>query len=85
MYQIKKSNRKGKKYMAVFNDGRPTVHFGSLRPDGTPYEQFQDTTPLKLYSDFDHKNKKRKDRYYARFGREAKRFSSKYFSHKYLW
>ena len=79
-YVIKKSTRKYKKYMAVFNDNsKPAVHFGDNR-----YEQYKDSTSLRLYSKFDHLDKKRRESYYARHGK-AIPFSAKYFSHKYLW
>ena len=40
-----------KKYMAYLksNPELPAIHFGALKEDGTPYEQFKDLTPLKLY------------------------------------
>lgn len=79
MYTILKSNRKHKKYKAVFKDGRPTVHFGDNR-----YQQYKDGTKLKLYKHLNHMDKTRRDRYYKRHG-TAKKYSAKYFSHKYLW
>ena len=78
MYQIKKSTMKHKKYMAVFKD--KTIHFGDNR-----YPQYKDKTGLKLYSHLDHGDEKRKKQYYARHGKEAEKYSAKYFSHKYLW
>ena len=54
-YTLKKSTRQFKKYMAVFDDGRPSVHFGDNR-----YEQYRDSTPLKLYSHLDHNDNTRK-------------------------
>ena len=56
------------------------VPFGDQR-----YEHYKDTTDLKLYSNLDHKDKKRKERYYARHGTHAEAFSSKFFSHYFLW
>lgn len=79
MYVLKKSSRKNKKYMAVFPNGN-TVHFGDSR-----YEQYKDVTNLKLYSNLDHNDIKRKKAYYSRFGDDAIRYSAKWFSHKYLW
>ena len=78
-YTIKKSTRNHKKYMAVFSDGRPSVHFGDNR-----YQQYEDKTSLKLYSKLNHKDEKRKKSYYERHGK-AVMYSSKWFSHKYLW
>ena len=78
-YTIKKSTRIHKKYMAIFSDERASVHFGDNR-----YQQFRDTTPLKLYSRLDHNDEKRKKAYYDRHGK-ATMYSAKWFSHKYLW
>jgi hypothetical protein len=79
VYVIKRSTRKDKKYMAVFSDGRPTVHFGDNR-----YEQYRDSTPLKIYSYLDHNDEKRRTAYFSRHGK-AERYSAKWFSHKFLW
>ena len=68
---------KNKKYMAVFDNKK--VHFGDNR-----YDQYEDKTKLKLYKHKDHKDKKRRDSYYARHGK-AELHSAKWFSHKYLW
>ena len=54
------------------------VHFGDNR-----YNQFKDK--IGLYRDLDHNDKKRRDLYYKRHGKSAKKDSAKYFSHKYLW
>ena len=79
MYTIFKSTRQFKKYMAVFSDSK-TVHFGDNR-----YGQYRDKTRLKLYTRLDHNDPKRKDNYYARHGVDAKLYTPKWFSHKYLW
>ena len=79
VYKIVKSTRKHKKYMAIFKDKRATVHFGDNR-----YQQYKDSTPLKLYSGLNHGDKERRKRYYQRHGK-AVLYSAKYFSHKYLW
>ena len=78
-YIIIKSNRKNKKYMAVFKDGSK-VHFGDSR-----YFQYFDKTKLKLYSSLNHHDKKRKELYYKRHGLESVKYTPKWFSHKYLW
>lgn len=80
VYVIRKSTRKNKKYMAVFSDGRPSVHFGDSR-----YQQWRDSTPLKAFTHLDHRDEKRRAAYYARHGRSAEMYSAKWFSHKYLW
>ena len=85
--EIKQSTRKNKKYMVKVND--KWIHFGDVR-----YAQYKDKTPLKLYSDLDHKDKKRRENYLKR----AKAIRNKhgeltyldknspnYYSVKYLW
>jgi hypothetical protein len=64
--------------MAVFSN--KTVHFGDNR-----YQQYTDSTSLKLYSHLDHLDKIRRKNYYARHGKKANLYSAKWFSHKYLW
>ena len=56
-------------------------------PTSKNYQQYKDTTPLKVYSNLDHLNLKRKQNYYKRFGKKdnAKFESAKYFSNNYLW
>ena len=48
-----KSERKNKKYAVVVND--KVIHFGDTR-----YQQYQDKTPLKLYSYLNHYDEKRR-------------------------
>jgi len=57
--EIKQSTQKNKKYMVLVND--KWIHFGDSR-----YEQFRDSTPLKLYSYLDHKDKERRKNYLQR-------------------
>ena len=89
MYKFYKSNRKGKKYkVEIFKNKKKikTIHFGGINvKTGIPYAQFKDSTPLKLYSKYNHNDKKRKDRYYKRHGKYKSKMTAKYFSHKYLW
>lgn len=81
IYTLQKSNRKYKKYMAIFKDGiTKSVHFGDNR-----YQQYKDGSGLKVYSHLDHNDKQRKLLYYKRHGKFANKYSAKYFSHKYLW
>ena len=78
-YEIKKSTRKNKKYDVYKND-KYLLSFGDKR-----YEQWKDSTPLKAYKHLDHGDQKRKDNYYKRFGKDAKKDTPKWFSHKFLW
>ena len=93
--ELSKSDRKNKKYKAVitfhnkFNkDGSnkvKTVHFGGIRLNGTPYEQYKDSTGLGYYSKYDHNDRERRRKYYERHGATAKPYSAKWLSHRYLW
>lgn len=62
-----------------------TIHFGAIKKDGTPYNQFKDSTGLGLYSKYDHKDKDRKARYYKRHNKSYGRYSADALSKKYLW
>lgn len=54
---------KHKKYKArvIWKGKEQTVHFGDTR-----FQQYKDTTPLRLYSHLDHNDKERRRRYLAR-------------------
>ena len=84
-----KSRRPDKKYTAVLVHritGRKVhVHFGGIRPDGTPYEQYFDNA-LGLYRAWDHNDKTRRRRWLLRHARDGfEPYSPSYFSKKYLW
>lgn len=87
---LRKSTRKNKKYMIDLIDHKTgkkkrTIHFGAIKKDGTPYEQFKDSTGLGLYSKYDHNDKERKARYYKRHKRKYGRYSADALSKRYLW
>tara|TARA_R110000772_G_scaffold64009_4_gene143122 strand:+ start:7435 stop:7713 length:279 start_codon:yes stop_codon:yes gene_type:complete len=87
---LRKSTRKTKKYMIDLIDHKTgkkkrTIHFGAIKKDGTPYNQFKDSTGLGLYSKYDHKDKDRKARYYKRHNKSYGRYSADALSKKYLW
>ena len=88
MPEFKKSTRKGKKYMVKTPSGK-WIHFGS-----SSMQQYKDSTPLKLYSNLDHGDTKRRASYLARAkGIKNKqgnltwknKESSNYYSIRYLW
>jgi len=79
MYRFKISVKRNKKY-DVYKNGKYLVSFGDRN-----YQHYKDKTPLKAWSVLDHNDKKRRDNYYSRFGKDAKYETAKYFSHKYLW
>ena len=80
MYKIKKSTRGTKKYMAVFRDGRPPVHFGS-----SSNLHYKDSTGLGVWSKFDHNDKERRRLFRARFKTPGKKYGARWFSWHYLW
>lgn len=75
---LKKSTRVHKKYMVLYKG--KWIHFGDNR-----YEQYEDSTPLKLYADMNHFDERRRELYYMRHGKTTDKSSAKYWSNKYLW
>ena len=74
-----KSERKNKKYAVVVND--KVIHFGDTR-----YQQYQDKTPLKLYSYLNHYDEKRRLNYKKRHGKTRfNKYTPSWFSDNYLW
>ena len=76
-----------KKYRVVLfdkNDSKvKTVQFGDSR-----YEQYRDSTPLRLYSSKDHLDKQRRLNYRSRHGAQGfqnVKYSPSWFSYNYLW
>ena len=92
MPTFEKSNRKDKKYMVISPAGK-MIHFGAI-VKGIPMSQFKDSTGLGLYSEYDHGDEVRRDRYLARAkGIKNKKGeltwtdpeSPNFYSVKYLW
>ncbi len=75
-----------KKYKVVIYKSKKkwkTIQFGDNR-----YEQYRDSTPLKLYSHLDHLDKKRRKNYKARHGKKGFqniKYTPAWFSWNYLW
>jgi len=94
--KIEKAKARYKKYSAIVKNKETgktrTINFGDNR-----YEQFSDSTPLKLYASKNHGDKKRKDAYFSRHsGTKIKSeaiakekasglYSAKLLAHIYLW
>ena len=96
--RIEKPSVKGKKYTAIIKNistGKERkISYGSKG-----YSQFNDSTPLKLYSSKDHGDEKRRQNYFSRHSgvknkkeaidKELKKsggfYNAKILSHKYLW
>ena len=84
-YKIVESKHKNKKYDVLkYNPETKQYHyllsFGDKR-----YQQYKDSTPLKLYSHLDHKNFDRQARYYLRHGLTDDINSAKWWSNNFLW
>ena len=82
-YIIVPSKAKNKKYAAIVTDShgkKKTVNFGDSR-----FEQYRDSTNIGKYANKDHSDIKRRENYYKRHGKDAVKYSAKWFSHKYLW
>lgn len=83
---FRESNSYNKKYDAIIKNKNTnkivSIPFGDKR-----YEQYKDSTPLKLYKKLNHMDKKRRDAYRKRFTHlyNPKYYSSTYFSWNYLW
>jgi len=70
---------KNKKYRVLLSNGK-TVDFGDTR-----YQQYHDSSPLKLYSSLDHNDMNRRARYYSRHPINYAPYSADWLSKKYLW
>jgi len=70
--------RKTAKYDAYTKDGKYITSFGSRI-----HEQYFDK--IGHYSSKNHNSSKRRALYYKRFGKQAKKESAKWYSHKFLW
>jgi hypothetical protein len=51
------------------------VYFGD-----TSYQQYEDRSPLKLYSNLDHNDPKRRELYYKRHNKDYAKYSPYYFA-----
>ena len=77
LIEFKKSHLKNKKYDAVLYNTKTKrkniIPFGSIKSNGTPYQQYKDTTGLGLYTKYDHVDKKRRERYRKRHRNKYRR------------
>jgi len=85
--RFERSKSRGSKYDAIIEDKitkkRQRVPFGSADP---LYEQYRDTTGLRLYSRLDHNDEKRRQNYLARHQKTmTKKFSSSWYAARFLW
>ena len=83
--KFERSHLKSKKYDAILQN-KKTFKTVKIPFGAQGYAQFKDQTPLKLYSNFDHNDKTRRQRYKARHAKDInKPYSASWFSSKYLW
>ena len=83
--KFQKARDPKKKYDAIIEDvktrRRQTVPFGDVR-----FQQFSDSTGLKLYSRLDHNDEKRRQNYLARHEKTRhKKWSPSWWSSVFLW
>ena len=82
---MQQAKNKDKKYRATFINPK-TKRINNIEFGASNYQQFKDSTPLKLYKDKNHNDIERKNKYYKRHGSDEGIFLSKdWFSKKILW
>ena len=87
-FDIYQSDRYNKKYYAILktDEDKKRIYFGAIRPNGIPYDQFRDSTNLKIYSQYDHNDEERRQRYIARHKKNIKTgFTAGWLSYLFLW
>jgi hypothetical protein len=98
LIKIVKSTVKGKKYTAIVENLRTKKHH-RISFGARGYEQYKDSTQLKLYAKMNHGDKKRRRNYFNRFSgiptkdaavrKELRKshghYNAKILSHIYLW
>lgn len=77
--------RKHKKYSVLLYDSDSKDYQYLLSFGDSRYDQWKDSTALKLWSKYDHRDDTRKMRYYQRHGNTDDVFSAKYWSNRFLW
>ena len=88
---FERSKVRGKKYDAILRRKKTQKRNQPIQTRRVPfgavgYEQFKDSTGKGLYTQVNHGDPKRRRNYRTRHNGENKRkFSSGYFSWKYLW
>jgi hypothetical protein len=85
LLRFERSKNPKKKYDAILEDVKTKrtqrVPFGQIG-----YEQYKDSTGLKLYSRLDHGDEERRKNYKARHEKTRhKKFSASWFSDNFLW
>jgi len=64
---LQQAINKDKKYRATFINPK-TKRINNIEFGASNYQQFKDSTPLKLYKDKNHNDIERKNKYYKRHG-----------------
>lgn len=88
LVQFQVSHDKKHKYNAILEHKKTKrtkkIPFGGIKTDGTPYQHYHDK--IGHYRQYDHNDKQRRQRYRVRHkGEDTKKFSSGYFSWRFLW
>ena len=84
LVKIIKPTTKGKKYTAIIKN-RKTKKLRKISFGAIDYEQFKDSTTLKLYSSKNTNSTKRRKAYKARHTYAKPKYSAGWFANKYLW
>ena len=84
-YLIVAPLRKGKKYSVLKLNDKTKQYEYLLSFGDKKFQHYRDTTPLNLYENLNHYDNDRKKRYYQRHGKEAPKYSAKWFAHTFLW
>ena len=83
--RFERSRTRGKKYDSIIEDKitkrQQRVPFGDVN-----FQQYRDTTGLKLYSRLDHNDPKRRAAYKARHeNTRHKKFTPSWYADRFLW
>ena len=80
-----KGTSKKKYRVELWSHGKNSKKLKTIQFGAVGYGQYKDTTPLKLYSDDDTLDKKKRTSYFARHKKNYPRYSADWLSKKYLW
>ena len=85
--KFERSKNKDKKYDAVLRNNT-TGRIKKISFGASGYQQYRDSTGLKLYSSQDHLDEDRKKKYLARHageGNPSRKYSAGWFATNFLW
>ncbi len=85
--EILPSDNPLKKYIAIVTNDKKyyMIYFGAIKPNGKPYEQFEDRTPLNLFKKYNHYDIERRLNYLKRHRPDYSYINANTLSAIYLW